>query len=385
MGKNFDPKLLPPEPMEVTIEGEEEKTVHHLCDNLETEEEFHDPIFKVKAKEKSFLYRKVEMYQYFESSTQEKKKYFGGSETTDTTYNLREGWFETPQDNPPHFKDNTNPPFPSIEEKKLGSQTFFPHDLMIKKTLLSESQKKKVEEQSEVHQMNLQDIDGTYIEGEGKALEVSRKGFTLETPVDGCSSFIIGAAVGDDEPSLKSPKVGTIRISFHIGVLEQYTLICAKEENKYAPYKCDNIKPYSVPYLCCGCCLNYCVRKYNEGGCIIDWCRKGEWTVKEMFTWQKQINRRKRFAIHSVGFFMFFFGIALILHPISVFFDTMGFIGFIVKYNMWLGAFLIGTVSYLLTMTFVWFYYRPMYAGGLFISSIAIIVLIAKVTPHHHT
>jgi hypothetical protein len=160
-------------------------------------------------------------------------------------------------------------------------------------------------------------------------------------------------------------------------------LICTKEGDEWIPYECDDYEPYKVPYLCCGCCFNWFVRKRSKGY-IIDWIKKGELSVEKMFEEQKKINQRRRIAVHSAGFLMFFVGITLILHPISVLFSTMGFIGYIVQYNLWLGALLIGTITYLLTLTFVWFYYRPTYASGMLILSIAILILIAKLTPKHH-
>jgi len=259
--------------------------------------------------------------------------------------------------------------FPQSQKKKKSDRNiFFPDDLTIKDIKVSESQKTKLKGLASKNPVNVENVD-----------------IPPNLAYKPSGMYIVGSVVSEVEPNVNQPKVGTVRISWSTGELEQYTLICGKNGDMWANYTCDDLPNYKIPYLCCGCCpcIGIFIRCFNsllESQNDIDWLQKGALSVDEMFEIARQSNVMKRILFRLLGFFMFWLGAYLILRPIAVFVSVIGFLGSIVSFGIGLATFVIGLVSYLLTLAFAMLYYRPLLAGVIVVASVLIVVMVQTLT-----
>lgn len=348
------------------LEEQKGKKIWHETGDTRTKQTLIDKAFNVSKEEKLFLHRKVEMYQYYEtSSTHTEQDNFGGGETTKKTYHIKEEWFESPKGNPEHFQDKRNPAFPTIGEEKLQTRYFFPDDLTIKQIKVSQSQKSKFKNLADRKPVDLQDI----------AIPANLMGYKVE------NGHVLGSAIVGMEPNMYNPAVGTIRVSWSVGKLGEYTLMCGKKGDTWAKYTCEDIGNYKVPWICCGfcpciscflSCFNEALKNQND----IDWLEKGEVSVDEMFDTAAQSNMLKRTVLRFVGFGMFWLGSYLMLKPIAIFVSVIGFLGTIVSYGIAALTFVIALISYLVTLAITWLAYRPCAAMFVIFLITAIVVLL---------
>jgi len=144
----------------------------------------------------------------------------------------------------------------------------------------------------------------------------------------------------------KNPNIGDIKIEYEI-------IKTPKEISLISKQKGDSFEKYIS----------------EKGGRAVEILEQGIKTKEEMFTNAHSSNKFTTWMIRIAGFLMMYFGIFLIMRPISVLVDFIPFLGSILKFGISIVAFLISFPLSIFTIAFGWIFYRPLFAVGLILIS----------------
>lgn len=297
----------------VDVKSINEGKLVHVSGDANTDEILQDKEFGVKEKAIK-LKRIAEMYQWKEHKSSHEDKKVGGNTETQTTYSYSPGWSENLV-NSDSFKISDGHQNP--KSMPYQSQTYVAQKVNIDAFLLSDSLKNKMNNYTPVEITDV--VLPPALDGKMK-----REG----------GSFYLG----NDSAS---PQVGDLRIKFMTVNPSPVTIVAKQVGNSFEPY-------------------------YTSSGDSIEMLQIGRLSIEEMFHRAEAENKMWTWIIRGGGFLLMFFGLSLLLKPISVFADVLPFLGNIAEAGTDLIAFLVAIVLSSCTIAVAWFFYRPLLSIALF-------------------
>ncbi|HEY9249614.1 MAG TPA: TMEM43 family protein [Rariglobus sp.] len=299
----------------------------YLTGRAESRATLTDPVFGVAVPQAIKLLRRVEMYQWKESSQSKTEKNLGGSSTTETTYTYTKEWSGAPiaSDRFKKSAEHVNPaalPYPST--------TVAADTVTVGAFNLTAGQVARLAAASPVAITTLNALPAA----------LSAK-FKL-----GGEGFYMGA-----DPA--NPQVGDVRVSFQVIGAEDVSLISQQAGNRFTPYVAKTGKTFDV-------------------------LREGSFTLAGLIEQEKSSNSRLTWILRCVGLLLLFFGVRLILGPFAVLADVIPFLGDLVGAGLSLVALLVAASLGTVTIAVAWIVYRPLLGGALLIVAAGLAYLVRQ-------
>lgn len=269
------------------------------------------------------LQRKVETYQWEETSHSEEKKNMGGDTETITTYNYEKVWSDKYIDSSTFKKPNghQNP-----QKWRYQSELWTADQISIGQYQLSETHKKSIN--------NFQTL-----------LIPSN----IELPKD-VTQNSDGFYYGKDE---RKPNIGDQQISF-----------------SYIP-----AQTYSVIGDLAGATLT---EHIASNGHSIALLQAGMHNADAMFEKAKSDNATLTWVIRVVGSLLLVIAFSMIFKPLSVLADIAPLFGNIVAIGTGIVSFLLGIILALTTISIAWIFYRPLVGLALLIVVASLVYLLKR-------
>lgn len=294
----------------------------HVTAQAVTGETLRDATFGVEVGGSLRLRRKVEMYQWQETTRSRTTQELGGSERRETTYEYDKVWQEDHIDSSrfEYSAGHENPPA-SVESQDFQARRVTAGAFEIPERLIRQL---GGFEQLPISDLAIRESNGFTIDGDYLA-----------------------------EGDLRSPEVGDERISF-LSVPEMDVAVVGRQSGtSFAPYRTSEGTDLLMIY---------------PGRLSVQQVYDKEETKQTWITW----------LLRGLGFLLLFFGLALVLRPIAVFGSVIPFLGSLAGASAWLAAFLLALPIWLITVATGWIAYRPlgaaaMIAAGLLVSTALIL------------
>jgi len=269
------------------------------------------------------LQRKVETYQWEETSHSEEKKNMGGDTETITTYNYEKVWSDKYIDSSAFKKPSghQNP-----EKWRYQSERWTADQINIGQYQLSETHKNSIN--------NFQ------------PLVIPRN---IELP-KGVAQNSDGFYYGKDE---REPKIGDQQISF-----------------SYIP-----AQTYSVIGDLTGTTLT---EHIASNGRSIALLQAGMHTADTMFEKAKSDNATLTWMIRLAGSLLLIIAFNMIFKPLSVLADIAPLFGNIVAIGTGIVSFLLGLILALTTISIAWIFYRPLVGLALLVAAAGLVYLLKR-------
>jgi len=258
------------------------------------------------------LVRTVEMFQWVEKESSEKKTTLGGGEETVTTYTYTKDWKEGRVDSS-DFKQPDNHQNP---QAALDSQTFQIDDGRLGDFVLTESV--------------LDDLGGA----ENYPIKSADLGaVTAANPLGVPLSLIDGIIFASANPT--SPRVGDLRIAYQLIPLGDISVIAQQSGDNFTPYQ-------------------------TRAGDKLQLVDSGVVAAPAMFKSAADENNIITWIIRGVGLLLLVIGFAFVTGPLSVIASVIPFLGSIVGFGTGIIAWIMGISIGTLTIATAWLFYRPL-------------------------
>ena len=316
------------------IDPEMEGQLVHMTGKAMTSDVLSDDQFGVSATAIA-LARKTEMYQWVEHSKTEEKKNLGGSVTKTTTYTYSQEWVDSAIDSS-GFKEqgHDNPgmiEFPS-EETRAANVSFGAFRL-------SESQIGRIGSEQ------------AYAFPTDFVCKVER------VQIQGRTIYVPNKTTRDNEKNNRDvasqPRVGDMRVNFSVVYPHDISIVAKQKGDTFVGYLAKTKKK-------------------------IDMLSDGVKDAAEMFEAARSANTMMTWIVRLVGFLLMFFGLSMVLKPLSVLADVLPILGNIVEIGTGLVAGVIAFVCALVTIAIAWIFYRPVLGILLLAAAGAAIFLLWK-------
>ncbi len=305
------------------IDPQHDGKLVHLSGEAVTHDILEDPTFPVSLNAMK-LKRDVEMYQWKESTSSKTRKKLGGGEETVTEYSYSKVWSNS-HINSVNFQvsdGHQNPPSMLYE-----SESWTANDVKIGAFSLSPGLTGRID-----------NYENYFIEDDDEK--------TLSSSLWEGIKINNGLFYYGSDPA--SPQIGDMKISFRfVGPKQTISLISKQVKDTFEPYK-------------------------TSVGTTIERLAPGVVSSDAMFEAAFKENTMMTWILRIAGFLLMFFGISLILKPLSVIGDVVPFIGSIIGMGTSLFAGIIALVLSFITIAIGWIFYRPVLgiilliiAGGL--------------------
>jgi hypothetical protein len=297
-----------------SVDPANEGKLVHVAGRATTEETITDPLFKVSANAIR-LRRKVEMYQWRETSTTRTERNTGGSETTRTTYSYDRVWSEQPIDAGSfrHPEGHQNPPMP------FGSADYTARRVTLGAFRLNASQ---------VGQLSGADpVDISAAEPPESIRDRAQRS---------------GSGFHAGNPGL--PVLGDLRITF--------TQVSPGEASVVARQFGDTFEPYRA-----------------KAGGSIELVAMGTQSAQAMFDTAMTHNTVRTWILRAVGLALMLFGLMLILNPLATLADVVPIMGSLARAGTGAISFAVALCLSLVTIAAAWIAYRPLVAIGLLVAA----------------
>jgi hypothetical protein len=302
--------------------GNEGRLVH-LSGLAETGETLTDAEFGI-ARRALKLRRRVEMYQWKESSQSETKKKLGGGTETVTTYSYDRTWDDSLISSSgfkkPAGHENPGSMPVSSRELRAGKVT-------VGAFTLSPSLVGKISRYQPVPVPS---------------------GEPPSSPAGRLQAYGEGYYLGN---SPSSPQIGDMRITFESVDPLEVSLLSRQAGETFEPYLA------------------------STGG-KIELLEIGSLTAEEMIQEAVESNKLMTWILRFVGCLLMFFGIAAVLRPLSVLADVVPLFGNIVGAGTSIVALLIAALLSLITIGVAWIVYRPLVGAAVLAAAAAVVFLI---------
>jgi len=294
----------------------------HLTGEATTPQTLSDNLLPVSTQALK-LQRKVETYQWEETSHSEEKKNMGGDTETITTYHYEKVWSEKHIDSSKFKKSHghQNP-----EKWRYQSETWTADQISIGQYQLSET-----------HKNNINNFQTLMIPSD------------IELP-KGVAKNSAGLYYGKDE---RAPKIGDQQISF-----------------LYIP-----AQTYSVIGDLAGATL---IEHVASNGRPIALLQAGNHTADAMFEKAKSDNVTLTWAIRLAGSLLLIIAFNMIFKPLSVLADIAPLFGNIVAIGTGIVSFLLGLSLALTTISIAWIFYRPLVGLMLLVAAAGLVYLLKR-------
>ncbi len=298
--------------------GNNNKLVHVSARAL-TDEVLSDPTFGISANALK-LKRIVEMYQWDESVSSEKKKKLGGGTETVKTYSYSKRWNDGLIDSS-QFKKQSGHENPG--SMPYDSKEFVANKITVGAFTLSRSLVGKID--------NLTPVDAD-----------------SESSVPGGKKHDGGFFFGDNPAD---PQVGNVQVFFKAAMPTEVSLVSKQSGNTFETY-------------------------HTKTGGTIELLQIGIHNADSMFKQAQEANKFLTWILRVAGFIAMMIGMYLFLRPLSVLADVVPLFGNIVEAGTGIIAFLASLVLSFITIAIAWVVYRPIIGIGLLVGAVACIVLI---------
>lgn len=269
------------------------------------------------------LQRKVETYQWEETSHSEEKKNMGGDTETITTYNYEKVWSDKYINSSAFKKPNghQNP-----EKWRYQSERWTADQISIGQYQLSETHKNKIN--------NFQ------------TLVIPRN---IELP-KGVAQNSDGFYYGKDE---RKPNIGDQQISFSYIPAQTYSVIGDLAGTTLTEHIASNGRPIAL-------------------------LQAGMHTADAMFEKAKSDNATLTWMIRMAGSLLLIIAFNMIFKPLSVLADIAPLFGNIVAIGTGIVSFLLGLILALTTISIAWIFYRPLVGLALLVAAAGLVYLLKR-------
>ncbi len=311
------------------VDPQYEGKLVHLTGDAVTHDVLQDPVFPVSLNAMK-LSRKVEMYQWKENSRTTTKKKLGGGEERVTEYTYEKAWSSS-HINSSNFhvaEGHQNPPSMLYE-----SASWSANDVKFGAFKLSPGLVSRI---SNFQNLNLQDDE------ENSLSARLWEGIKLSN----------GMLYQGQDPA--SPQIGDMKISFQYVEPKQTVSLISRQVR-------DTFEPYNT-----------------KAGTTIERLETGVVSSDAMFAQAFRENTMMTWILRIVGFLMMFFGLSMILKPLSVLGDIVPFIGSIIGMGTSIFAGVIALIFSFLTIALGWIVYRPFLGVILLIIAGGLVFLVIK-------
>jgi hypothetical protein len=294
------------------VDAANESKLVYVSGPATTTERVADPEFGVSAAAIKII-RKVNMYQWAETKRSTTRKTLGGGSTTETTYSYNKTWSEELIDSGAfrHPEGHRNP-----AEMAFKSRTFAARKVKLGAFTLSPS---LVEKMNKSEELNL---------GDYASPSASRGRAKI---YDG------GYYIGND-PDYAS--IGDLKVSFKLVLPSDISVISGQVRDTFAPYS-------------------------TKAGGSIELLETGIFPQQQMFKHAESQNQMEAWIFRGVGLLVMWFGLMLLLQPMSVLFDVVPIFGTVVGAGVAFIAFGISLALSSVTIAVAWFAVRPALSCGL--------------------
>ena len=313
------------------VDSEMEGQLVHMTGLATTQDVLADDQFGVSATAIA-LKRTTEMLQWVEHSKTQEKKNLGGSVTKTTTYTYTQEWLENAVDSS-GFKEqgHENPgfiEFPS-EEKRAANVTFGAFRL----------------NERQVSRIGAEQAYAFPTDFVCKVERVQRQGATIYVPNKATRDNAL-----NNRDVASQARIGDMRVKFTVVLPHNISLVAKQRGDTFVSYIAKTKK--KVDLLC-----------------------DGAKDAAEMFEDARDANAMLTWLVRLGGFLLMFFGLSMILKPLSVLADVLPILGNVVEMGAGLVAGIIALVCSLVTIAIAWIFYRPVLAifllvlaaGGIFL------------------
>ena len=275
------------------------------------------------------LVRKVEMYQWQQSSDTKTKKKIGGSEEKTTVYSYAKTWSENAIDSSSFKKpqEHENPPMPAKSEEfgikngKVGAIGLAGKDF---NNLGEEAILVPVKDKARIIKRQFSDARPVRVNGD---------------------SYLVSY-------NANKPRVGDVRITFKSARVETLSVVGKLQDNKINAYKTTN-------------------------GGSISMFRTGISSATEMFDGAISGNNMLTWMFRIAGFLGLIAGFKIIFSIIGVIGDVVPIIGDVVRYATGFAAIALSAIIGTLVIGFAWIYFRPVL--GMIIIGVGLTIGIAAI------
>ncbi len=308
------------------VDGGNEGKLIHTSGEATTSETLVDPLCGVQARAIA-LQRKVEMYQWKESSRSETKKKLGGGEETVTTYTYERAWEDRPIDSSDFRKPegHTNPGSFPLESETWRATTVTLGAFTLSPGLVSQI--------STFEPLPPPDP--------------ARVGIT---PARGRRAHLQGSYLylGFD-PS--RPEVGDVRVSFAMVRPATVSVVAQQTGGTLTAYQ-------------------------TKAGRALQMLEMGVRPADAMFKAAQQSNTMLTWLLRLVGFVLIFVGLNALFRPFVVLGDVVPFIGNLLGKGTAAVSFLIAAVIAFVVIALAWIAHRPILGIALLAAAAVALVLV---------
>jgi hypothetical protein len=293
----------------------------HLSGALAAPAPARDPVFGPVDGSAIRLERRIEMYQWKETSSSATQKSVGGSSTTTTTYQYERVWSDTPIDSTNFHSrgGHINPPM------QLRTETFDAPDATL----------------------GARKLDGAVLDDLGHFTTVAAG--ANATPPGGWRPDNGGFFRGRDPGE---PAVGDARVSFAVIAPGQVSAIALQQG--------DRLIAFPTP-----------------GGTTIALAAPGTVTAAAMFATERSGAKTLAWVMRAVGFALILGGLMLMVNPLGVLVSVLPFLESVVDVAAFVVMFGLAVLITLFTVAIAHIVLQPVLSAGLLVAGVAVFVLCA--------
>lgn len=285
-----------------------------------------DPALGVEA-QGLLMVRKVEYYQWVETSQSEKRTRLGGGEETVTTYSYDRQWSNTPQDSStfqqPAGHQN---PAPLIKDARFGTETANLGAFVVDRTVLDQISADTP-------------LAVTAEQAAAATAALSRRVSVSE------NGLYIGA-----NPA--TPQPGDMRVTYQIVPQQSLLSVIGAQTG-------DRLQPYPT-----------------KAGAPILMVRNGAVSADQMFAQAKAANQTTSWVLRGVGLAVLIAAFGMVLGPLGVLADVVPLFGTIVRMGTGFIAGSAGVIVSAVVIAAAWIAYRPLLGVGLLAIAVAIVAVV---------
>ena len=312
------------------VQSENEGKLIHVSGMLATDDTLVDPVLGITIKGIR-LKREVEMYQWKEKSSTKSEKQLGGSVKKTTVYTYEKCWSSSLIDSSSFREAGHNNPaaFP------LPSETWYAADVRLGAFTLPRDMIRRI---------------GA---AEPCAFPADYK---LPAAVNGRienGMIVIPAVQGAASAAPAAPQIGDVRITL------------------------TQILPHELSVVAQQIKGSFCA--YPVGQETISLMADSIQSAELMFSHAQSANNVLTWVLRIVGFLMMFFGLSMVLKPLSVLTDVLPFLGDLVEMGSSLVAFLIALPCALVVIAVAWLFFRPVLGIALLVLAGAAVVCLIRI------
>ena len=297
----------------ITLNPANQEKLIHFSAFVTSDDTLVDKTFDVEAKALR-LNRKVEIYQWVETSESHSETAMGGEKTTTTTYSYNKAW-----------KDELK----SSGSFKRPEGHINPNDMpFTKRNLTTDNAKAGAFHLSAAMINKLNKLEAFNLDTNKPLPKLATKSIHYYG-----NGFYIGK-------ESNTPQVGDMKVT--------YSVLKPQDISVVAQQQGDTVTTYNT-----------------EAGGSIAMIVSGKRSAESMFKQAHKDNVMMMWVLRGVGFAMMVIGLSMIFMPLSVIADVVPFIGSIVGGGTVVFAVLMAMVLSLVTVAFAWIFYRPLIGLGL--------------------